>query len=580
MQSDKAEAKSRRLLPNLLLSAASFLAMFVVLEIGARVLLMNFLDEKQFFEYASVNQLAKKSKVQPQLYQKYSPHRYIGFYPNPGFSREKQSHNSLGYRGAEFEQPKPPGEFRIVCVGGSTTYTEYNFDDELTYPYLLNKTLHERGFTKVNVINAGFNGYATWESLVNLEFRVLDLDPDLIIIHHAINDVGARIIWPPEDFKSDNSGWRIPRFTDVFMPPWYEHSTLVRIALVRLGFSQSHNALQRRADSNSASYHTLELVDQMHKGTYPSGIFETVSVKEMLDTNTPKYFRRNMEHMVALAKLRNVDVVLATLAWSSDFEKEWVSLPEVGDELAEHNHITRNIAVEMDVHLFDFASVFPSEKQYFVDGRHMNAEGARLKGDLFADYMAESGLLPEARVKSAAPSSEEGSQLSSTSVLVTDDQPTSKIANGGFEYFGERDTFPLDWGGLLHAPTAEPEETIRRSGQRSVKLTGLKDQTTALKAMVAPTLDEVRGKKVTFSAWVYSSSPKSTSVAIIYDWSSYKSAKPTRRFQWQLSEVTATIPEDATFLHFAISIGASGDPVVCYVDDAALFITEEASPDG
>lgn len=83
---------------------------------------------------------------------------------------------------------------------------------------------------------------------------------------------------------------------------------------------------------------------------------------------------------------------------------------------------------------------------------------------------------------------------------------------------------------------------------------------------------------MTFAAWVYSAAPEETSVAIIYGWSNYRAAKPTRKFQWQLLEVTATVPEDATFLHFAISLGARDKPVVCYVDGATLFTANEASP--
>lgn len=395
MERDESQRRLSRVLSNLLLSVFSFLTLFVLLEVGARVYLMNFLDEKAFFQYATVNQLAKKETLDSQQSKKYAAHRYIGYYPNPNFARDKQSHNSLGFRGAEIVQPKPEGEFRIVCIGGSTTYTEYNFDDELTYPYLLERELHERGYPNVTVINAGFNGWSSWESLVNFEFRVLDLDPDLVIIHHALNDYAARMLWPPDVFLGDNSGHRIPRLTDTFMPPVYEYSTLIRMFLIKFGYTQSHSSLDRNLDAQAPSSYSLDLARQVTKSTYPSGIFKSVSPEEMLKANTSKYFKRNMENLVNMAQFRKIDVVLATIAWSGQFKNEWVSLPAAQNALAEHNHITRMIASEMGVHLFDFATVFPDDKQNFVDGRHVNETGVRLKAKMFADYLVDREIVPK-----------------------------------------------------------------------------------------------------------------------------------------------------------------------------------------
>ena len=46
------------------------------------------------------------------------------------------------------------------------------------------------------------------------------------------------------------------------------------------------------------------------------------------------------------------------------------------------------------INLFDFAKVFPTDKDYYTDGIHVNAEGSQLKAKLFADYIIENKLLP------------------------------------------------------------------------------------------------------------------------------------------------------------------------------------------
>ena len=44
--------------------------------------------------------------------------------------------------------------------------------------------------------------------------------------------------------------------------------------------------------------------------------------------------------------------------------------------------------------MFDFAAVMPTDKRFWLDGRHVNVEGARLKARLFADFLHEAGLIP------------------------------------------------------------------------------------------------------------------------------------------------------------------------------------------
>lgn len=157
-------------------------------------------------------------------------------------------------------------------------------------------------------------------------------------------------------------------------------------------------------------------------------------------------------------------------------------------------------------------------------------------------------------------------------LLYTGKHPRTRITNGGFEWFYDGSEFPLDWTGLLHAPVCEPEETIVKHGKQSVKLTGLADDSATLKSRTAPSVEDLRGETVTFGAWVYSSDPEKTTVGVIYDWSKYRTASPSGKNQWQLVKVVTTIPEDAEFLHFGITLQPSDEPVVCYVDGAALYL--------
>ncbi|HET9061853.1 MAG TPA: SGNH/GDSL hydrolase family protein [Candidatus Binatia bacterium] len=394
-----------RALLNFVALLTSAIATFAVLEVGARVYLEHFAAETRFVNYASYRQLAKRyGGDRATSRQLLSPHRYLGYYPTPGYTKGKNRHNSLGYRGDEIVVPKPADELLIVCVGGSTTYDSDIEDYRLAYPGRLEAELRGRGYKNVTVINAGGAGWTSWESLIGFELRVLDLDPDIVINFDAINDVHTRFVWPPELYRGDNSGYRAANQSGLFMPSIFEHSTLLRILMIRAGWVGSHADISRTIDRLAPSYYGDVWRDQKRTGAYPEGIFREVSPDAMLARNDPRYFARNLESLVAVAKAHGVDVVLASFAYSPEFPEEpRVTAPEYRRAIAAHNDVLRAVAERTGAAFFDFAAVFPTDRRYFTDGRHNNEEGAALKAKLFADFLVASGLLSGRRRDIVAP---------------------------------------------------------------------------------------------------------------------------------------------------------------------------------
>ncbi|MBN2313747.1 MAG: SGNH/GDSL hydrolase family protein, partial [Sedimentisphaerales bacterium] len=310
------------------------------------------------------------------------------------YVRENNKHNSLAYRSDEIEIPKPEGQFRIVCMGGSTTYTTEVEDYHLSYPNLLETELKSRGYDHVRVINAGVGSWTSYESLINFELRILDLEPDMIIVYHAVNDILTRLVWPPEAYKGDNSGAAAP--VAMTMPSILEYSTLLRYLMIRADIIKPHSSMDRQLAAKPDSSWSLEFYDQKVKGTYPEAIFKTASAQKMFETNQPKYFKRNIEHIALIANHRGIKTVLATFAYSPEF----TNVPTVASEefktaFTEMNETLKSIASEMAINLFDFARVFPVDKGLFTDGLHVNIEGVRLKAKLFADYLIENKLVPK-----------------------------------------------------------------------------------------------------------------------------------------------------------------------------------------
>ena len=385
--------KFNSLFSNLFLSLIVFLCIFIALEICAQVYILKFATEVEYKKYASLKQiLSRENKL------KYSPHPYMRYTPTPNYEKGNNKHNSLGYRGDEIAIPKPEGQFRIVCLGGSTTYTNNIDDYKMSYPYLLEEQLNMNGFRNVKVINSGAGGFTTWESLLNFEFRVLDLEPDMIIIYHAVNDINARLVWPPEAYKGDNTGQYFTT-TYITVPSIFEYSTLIRIIMIKLGISDSQGGIARWGkmvdESRNTSYMT-RFRKQKIDNTYPQDTFKKISAEYMLKTNKPLYFKRNIRNMVTIAKANSIKTVIATFAYSPLFkDNPLASSEEYIFAFDEMNSVLRDIATDMDVHLFDFAKLFPNERRYYYDGLHVVEEGAQLKAVLFAKYLIENDLVPQ-----------------------------------------------------------------------------------------------------------------------------------------------------------------------------------------
>ena len=324
MSDNPAVNRVQAILANAFLVLLACALIGVGMEIAARVWLRSLASEQGFLRFASLRQLRARG-----LDSRFIAHRYLGHYPTPNYVSGENRHNSLGYRGDEIDMPKPEGEFRIVCLGGSTTYTSFGRQLPALIPGSSAALSARRGLPqRSSGQRRCVTNWSSWESLVNLQLRVLDLDPDLLIVYHGINDVHTRLVWPPAAYRGDNTGRWLPSESPIFMPSVWEHSTLLRTLMVRFALTRVHGSLARVLSPTPDSFRGAEFVRQKVRGEYPSGVFEEVGAFEMLETNEPTFFERNVRNMVAVAQSRDIGIVLSSFAYSPDFLAE----PRVSSE--------------------------------------------------------------------------------------------------------------------------------------------------------------------------------------------------------------------------------------------------------
>ena len=117
-------------------------------------------------------------------------------------------YNSYGLRGPEFKIEKPDDVYRIIAVGGSTTYGN-GVEDEFTWPVLLQNSLNEIGSTKkIEVINGATAGITNIQQYMFIKNDYIDLEPDLFILYQGANDITCMM----SEFHNDYTNWNKEKF--------------------------------------------------------------------------------------------------------------------------------------------------------------------------------------------------------------------------------------------------------------------------------------------------------------------------------------------------------------------------------
>ncbi|MFB6208061.1 MAG: SGNH/GDSL hydrolase family protein [Candidatus Nanohaloarchaea archaeon] len=291
---------------------------------------------------------------------RYQPHPYLSYENTPNVNTSEFVHNRYGFRGPNISQEKPDGTVRVALLGGSSTYSLGVESWKYDFARQLQEELQKKyDYQKIQVINAGVVGYTSWESLVNLEFKVLPLDPDLVVVYHGVNDVTARLV-DSSRYRADNTGYR---------KVWGEGGSLTaQSTLIRLLGGYPAPGLQKFV-------------------SHPTDISP-----ERLKDNPPTHFRRNIRNIATISSENNASVLLSTWSYTTAYD-DYVASPTYQKGIREQNSLIHTIANRTKAAFYDFASDMPRARKYWDTGRHVNRRGAGLKGELFAEAIVSKGLL-------------------------------------------------------------------------------------------------------------------------------------------------------------------------------------------
>ena len=278
----------------------------------------------------------------------------------------KESYNSFGFKSPEFNIIKNDSTFRIVALGGSSVYG-YPLENNQTWPHYLKNHLDDNT-TQINinnfeVINTGVPGYNTYHSIGLLFSKILDLNPDLIILYQLWNDISY---FPVLNDSTLYSGKVYESYQSIF------HYSYALISL-----SVLKNVLKRKI-TNEKSLPLKNTIDV--KNTY--GL---------------KQYRRNVEIIAMICEKYKIPLLLCsqmTLYKNENTEEEIAKLSHGKKEYYLNafdlgNEILRDIAkFNQNTYYFNPSKHIKANLDVLLDHIHLTVRGNDLLGKFMSEFIS------------------------------------------------------------------------------------------------------------------------------------------------------------------------------------------------
>jgi lysophospholipase L1-like esterase len=284
---------------------------------------------------------------------------------------------------------REPGDatLRILMLGGSTTFTPGR-PPATTYGFHVERFLGEAlsgGFT---LLNAGKPWYTTKHSTIDYATRLFESDPDVALILHGINDL-YRSCTPPglssAEYKSDWSHFYGPAGRGAFPPTFEEY----------LAVGPLHWLTRKWLEGPRARWTTNEVdYDLSYYRSLPD--FEK-QVRQLL-----RLLRQDgvVPVLITQPSLYKPDMTSAeqrALRFGRSFcrdRRDWMfgrypSRRSLLVAMNAYNDVTRKVAAESGVTLFDAADQVPRTLDYFIDDVHYSQKGAERLAEFISAQLIE-----------------------------------------------------------------------------------------------------------------------------------------------------------------------------------------------
>jgi lysophospholipase L1-like esterase len=372
---------TRGLVANLVLPLAIAGALFLLLEGGCRAALR--LKTGEWPE----TQVSAYTRFVEKIGKAYRPHPFLIVAGRADAVLEAAGHvvhfNARGQRVTNVRDvpvPKPAGTYRVLCEGGSTTFDLLAADDAGTWPARLGTLLRPAS----DVVNGGFPGWTSLESLLSLATRDIDLSPDLVVVFSGVNDLQPAGHVPFASDYSQGHAEILPRVTGAAPVPVRFVSRLVFLEWLR-------GRLKPRAEPATAEGYT------------PSYAWEGGPKRDDIPAEAVAVYERNLRSTIAVAASRGARTLFVAQtarlrAGQEASDRAWLEgwtpgLTPAGylAGLARYNAVARKLGDEGIALFFDPFAGEAFGDAHFQDPVHFSAAGSALFAKALAAYVDAPG---------------------------------------------------------------------------------------------------------------------------------------------------------------------------------------------
>jgi lysophospholipase L1-like esterase len=278
--------------------------------------------------------------------------------------------NSSGFRGPELLNPKHHSTVRLAFVGASTTFCAEVSSNELTWPHLVWRKLQGSKLdAEFDYVNAAVPGYTVKTSLKNLQYRLKSLQPDIVVIYHATNDLSydTRVMAIHQGIYriSDREGDGILKYSLLW-------------SLVRKNFKimkrrkESINEIKLEYDPRKISKRFKVKLQKLVK--------ESQEISKLVAIATFSYkIRREQAYE---EQLQNANTAL--------YYMPYMSIEGLLNGYEEYNRIIREVAKETGAMIIEGEMSIPGNDIYFRDSIHFTDSGSKLMAKRVSDALLNS----------------------------------------------------------------------------------------------------------------------------------------------------------------------------------------------
>ncbi|HPO12489.1 MAG TPA: SGNH/GDSL hydrolase family protein [Candidatus Hydrogenedentes bacterium] len=306
---------------------------------------------------------------------------------------EGVSHYTTDAQGIRQASVPEKEDFRVLCVGGSTTECVY-LDDQETWPSQLMKLLNGGKKPHVRVGNVGISGYDTRDHIRFLKTSPLLKGIDCVILQIGINDLwrylaNEEVLTRYDRFSEAGfEGELVPRVRETkeaWRPVWTRSRVIQLVHTLRLPRPKPETVegaggteYKIRQEKRAAA-HITEQIPDLTRGLneYKERIKKIVTICRerrfaVLFTTQPVLWRADLS------------LPLTARCWFGWLEDgEYLSIAALRECMDRYNEVTLSVCKELNVPCVDL-SVMNGREEYFYDDCHFTERGAQEAGRLLA----------------------------------------------------------------------------------------------------------------------------------------------------------------------------------------------------